>query len=60
MEWHNPFSQPLFWANLKKPFISKDYCMMKKERVKRGLIYQLFNFIYIFLKGVQLTATQAA
>ena len=60
MEWHNPFSQPLFWVNLKKTFISKDYCMMKKERVKRGFIYQLFNFIYIFLKGVQLTATQAA
>lgn len=60
MEWHNPFSQPLFWANLKKPFISKDYCMMKKERVKRDFIYQLYNFIYIFLKGVQLTATQAA
>lgn len=34
--------------------------MIKKERVKRGLIYQLYNFIYIFLKGVQLTATQAA
>ena len=34
--------------------------MIKKERVKRGFIYQLYNFIYIFLKGVQLTATQAA
>ncbi len=34
--------------------------MMKKERVKKGFICQLFNFIYIFLKGVQLTATQAA
>ena len=36
MEWHNPFSQPLFWVNLKKTFNFKGLLNDEKRKGKKG------------------------